>query len=59
MFFGEVFQEVKYWYRHMNIQTLKVVVFRQITLFKSVKTSFNLKAQAIDGASGDALSIAL
>ena len=33
MFFGEVFQEVKYWYRHMNIQTLKVVVFWQITLF--------------------------
>ena len=31
-FFGEVFQEVKYWHWHMNIQKLKVVVFRQITL---------------------------
>jgi hypothetical protein len=30
-FFGEVFQEVKYWHWHMNIQKLKVVVFWQIT----------------------------
>jgi len=39
MFFGEVFQEVKYWYRHMNIQTLKVVVFRQITQKKNLARS--------------------
>ena len=36
MFFGEVFQEVKYWHWHMNIQKLKVVVFWQITLINII-----------------------
>jgi hypothetical protein len=33
MFLGEVFQEVKFWRWLMDIRKLKVMVFRQITLF--------------------------
>jgi hypothetical protein len=38
MFLGEVFQEVKFWRWLMDIRKLKVMGFRQITLFLLIST---------------------